>query len=337
MKILVLNSSWRNVGNAWFCTSLYMLLKEMYPEYEIILGEDPIRISFRIKNNKEINNALNLIQYQDADIYIFAGPILSENFYRDYVPIIQQIKENKKDYAFISISGTGLTKLVSTQIGEFLQKYPPLFFSSRDEETYYTFKPYVNNIYNGICTAFLVNKTIPIYPIKMKKKFFISSFYRELEPIFILPSNKCCNIENLQIKHRKNILNLPYSIARHFNIYLKHQTEVGDHIIVRTIQDLNTKFNHINFACPNSFISYNPISYLNLTKSCEFVISDRVHACAIALACGKPARFLFNTKRAGIFDRMGFDYKKNGGIMYPNPEKIDSEKFLLENEIRKYI
>lgn len=337
MKILVENSTWNNVGDAWYQTSLYKLIEALYPNDDVFCGEGPIGRAFQIKSNKQKYNSLNLLNYQDADVYIYSGPILPQQLLSIYADRIKQIVSQKKAYAFISISGTGLSQQEVIEIGEFLQKYPPIFFSSRDEETYYTFKPYVKNIYNGICTAFLVDRTIEIHPFKLNKEFFISSFYTELEPTYSIPSGKTFSIENLQLNRYKTMFGLPYDVARHFNFLRKQQKEVDGYLIVRTIQNLNTKYNHINFAMPNSFISFNPISYLNVTKSAQFVVSDRVHACAIALACGKPARFLFNTSRAGIFDRMGFDYKNNNGIMYPNMNRIDEEKQLLEQEIKKYI
>lgn len=337
MKILIENSTWNNIGDAWYQTSLYHLIKALYPNDEVYCGEGPIKRAFRIKSPHQLSNSLNLFEYQDADIYIYSGPILKTQFLRDYAGHIKHLCENKKSYALISVSGTGLDQEEKNAVGDFLVKYPPLFFSSRDEETYYNFKPYVKNIYNGICTAFLVDKTMKLQHFKLEKDFFISSFYTELEPTFNLSKNKPFSIENIEVKHHKSILGLPFKYSRHFDFLRKHQTELSNHLIIRTVQNLNTKFNHINFSTPNSFISFNPISYLNLTKSSLFVISDRVHACAIALACGKPTRFLFSTKRAGIFDRMGFNYKNNNGIMYPNDEKINLEKELLEKEIKKYI
>lgn len=283
------------------------------------------------------NNGLNLFDYQSADVYIYSGPILPQQLLSIYANRIKQIILQQKSYALISVSGTALSQREISEIGDFLQKYPPLFFSSRDEETYNAFKPYVKNAYNGVCTAFLVDKTIDIHPFKLDKEFFISSFYTELEPIYSIPTGKSFNIENLLLERHKTMFGLPYDFARHLNFLRKQQKEIDGHLIVRTVQNLNTKYNHVNFAMPNSFISFNPISYLNVTKSAEFVVSDRVHACAIALACGRPARFLFNTPRAGIFDRMGFNYKKNNGIMYPNMNRIDEEKYLLEQEIKKYI
>lgn len=337
MRIIVENSVWANVGNGWYQYSLFYMLKKLFPEHDVIMGEGPINLAFRIRDAKQQANALNWMEYQRADIHVFSGPMMSD-LDNLYFKKIVRLKERGENYALISCSGTGYSPSRISELGVFLKKYPPLFMSTRDEETYNAFKPFVPNSYNGICTAFLVDKNIDIRTYKMDKPFFISSFYREEEPLFIMKDGtKPCSIENIEVKHRENRWRLPYSISRHLNYKHDHQNEIGGLFIVRTVQGLSTRFNHINFAAPNSFISFNPLSYLEIVKSSEFTISDRVHACAVSLACGHPARFLFSTPRAGIFDRIGFDYKSNNGIMYPNPDKIDDEFEKLIAQIRKYI
>lgn len=337
MKIIVENSTWNNVGDGWYQTALYFLLKNNFPQHDIMMGDGPIRRSFRLYKKKQMSNSLNLMEYERADLHVLSGPILP-SVIRDYATMITDIKRKGEKYCMISVSGTNLNRDKQDEIGTFLKENPPMFVSTRDEETYNWLKEYVPNIYNGICTAFLVGKVIPLAEIKLPKPFFISSFYTELEPLYSLKEDsKTCSIENIEVKHRRTILHLPYRITRHFNYLLSQQKEIGETLIVRTIQNLNTKFNHINFATPNSFISFNPVNYLSLVKASEFTISDRVHACAVSLSLGHPVRFLFNTPRAGIFDRMGFDYKSNNGIMYPNQEKIDEEMNKLVNFIGNYI
>lgn len=337
MRIRVEDSTWSNVGDGWYMTSLYYMFKRLYPEAVVVMGEGPIQRGFRITKTSQRKNALNIMLYERADIHVISGPFLTSEFFDYYSEEIKNIYEHGEQYVLVSISGTNVSADTRKSVGEFLKKYPPLFFASRDHETYETYKNYVPQAYDGVCAAFLVNKNIPLGSFKMDKPFFISSFYRELEPTYFVDGGSAVDVRTLQLRHHKTKWGLPYDIARHLNFKMEQQEEIGGYRIVRTIQNLNTKFNHINFAMPNSFISFNPVKYLEVVKSSEFTISDRVHACAVSLACGHPARFLFETPRAGIFDRMGFDYKSDSGIMYPNMEKIDEEYDKLTLEIKKYI
>lgn len=337
MKVLVENSTWNNVGDGWYQFSLYYMLKRMYPQHKVMIGEGPIRRSFRIKRHCQLENALNLIDYQTADIHVLSGPMLP-SIIDDYKVAIENFFKRNEKYCFISASGTGLSHEKVKEIGAFLKKYPPMFMATRDNETYSNFKDYVDNIYNGICTAFLVDLNIDIDTFKIDNPFFISSFYTEMEPTYRLKDiSKSVTLENLDVVHHKTKYGLPFKYARHLNFLNFQQKNIAGVEIVRTIQNLNTRFNHINFAMPNSFISFNPLTYLSVAKSAEFTISDRVHACAISLGCNRPARFLFNTPRAGIFDRLGFDYKSNGGIMYPNMDILNKEKKLLQEYIYQFI
>lgn len=338
MRILVYNSAWNNVGNGWFATSCRNLLRSMYPDAIIQDGDDYVINTFRPRWDFEKRNAFPLIRYQRADIHVFTGPILpmcAEA--RVFGEKIKDIAGHGEKYCIISASGTGMAKAEQDKVGELLTAYPPMFVTTRDEESYMWLKPFVRNLYNGICTAWLVDRTIHPGTFKLDKPFFISSWYTELDPVFTLPEGKECNVENLEVHHKKTYFGLSYNIARHFNFLRPQQKEVGGKTIVRTVQNLNTRFNHINFAMPQSFISFNVEKYLDVVKSSEFTISDRVHACVISLACGHPARFLFSTPRAGIFTRMGMDYTKNNGVMYPNMDKVDQEMYLLQKEIRKYL
>lgn len=337
MKILVENSTWNNIGDGWYQSALYSIIKDLYPNDQVYMGEGPIERAFRPNFNWQTENAFKIMNYQSADIHIFSGPIIGKKL-EVYNEKIKNIVEGGNQYAMISVSCAGRPKEDKEYIKEFFRKYPPLFFSSRDPETYETFKDVIKNCYNGICTAFTVNRTLPVDSFKTEKPFFISSFYRELEPFYYLKnSDSPCTLENIDLKRKKTFGFLDFKFARHLNFRRPQQESLGDCLIVRVVQDVNTRYNHINFSHPNSFISFNPLSYLAVTKSAEFVLSDRVHACAIGLAFNKPVQFLYKTARAGIFDRMNFDYKSNNGIMYPNLNIIDDELGKLKEKILESI
>lgn len=335
MKILVENSTWNNIGDAFYQSALFMMLKELYPDADIFMEEGPVRRAFRPKKQKHFDNSFKLMDHQKADLHVFSGPMIRQMFL-SYDEKIKSIINRGDKYAFISVSGDGVSGKLKNQIGEFLTKYPPVIFSSRDEQTYQTFKKFVPNAYNGICTAFLVGDYLPVD--KIDKNFFISSFYTELEPeYFINNDSNELSIENIGVKHKNKMFGLPFDYSRHLNFLRPQQASLGGVDIVRVHQDLSTHYKHIKFSHPNSFMSFNLLSYLALYKSTKFTVSDRVHSCAVTLALGNPAKFLYETPRAGIFDRLGFDYKSNDGIMYPNMETIWEEKEKLKSAIKNAI
>ncbi|SFE03056.1 Polysaccharide pyruvyl transferase [Chitinophaga sp. CF118] len=331
MKILVENSTWNNIGDGFYQSALFVLIKQLYPDATVLMEEGPIYRAFRPKSEKQKQNALHLMNYQSADLHIFSGPMIRQ-ILTNYKQKIIDLKNAGEQYALISASSAGISDELRKETGEFFQKYPPLFLSSRDEETYNKFKDYIKNSYNGICTAFLVNKMLPVDQLDEDFKFFISSFYRELEPVYKV--NGDVKITNLELDRKKNFFGINHRFSRHLNRLRPQQDALNEHKIVRVQQEVSTKFNHITFAMPNSFVSFNLLSYLALYKSAAFTISDRVHSCAVSLAFGKPARLFTNSPRAGIFNRLGFDHRKNNGIMYPNMDIIDVEMEKMSSFIK---
>lgn len=332
MKILIENSTWNNMGDGWYQSVIFEMFKKIYPEADVFHEDGPTFRSFGKTRFQE--NIYELRNFQNADIHVFSGPILKQVL-TNYKQRIIDIKNSGNNYILLSVSGDGIEGDFKNEVGEFLKKYPPIFFSSRDELTYKTFKEFLPDIsYNGICTAFLVDKYLPVDTIN--DDFFVSSFYRELEPTYSCKEENL-SVENIKVTKKASLPMIPFRFARHLDFLRKSQESLLGKKVVRVRQGFSTNFKHIKLARTNSFISFNPINYLSLYKSTNFTISDRVHACAVTLAFGKPAIFLYDTPRAGIFSRFGWDYKKSNGIMYPKLEKIEEEHQLLIEQIKKYV
>lgn len=231
------------------------------------------------------------------------------------------------------MSSAKISEYVTIETGKFLEKYPPLVLATRDEETYNKFRGFKINIYNGICTSFLVDKLLPVNRFEMKQPFFISSFYTELEPFYKSPDT--ITIENIELNRRGTYFNLNHKFSRHLNLFRPQQESLKTHKIIRVHQDLSTHFYHIKFSHPNSFMSFNPLSYLSIYKSADFTISDRVHSCAVSLAFGKPARLYTRSPRAGIFNRLGYNFSESGQNIQPiSPDIIDKEAEKLSDIIK---
>ncbi|MGK0271154.1 MAG: hypothetical protein ACI88H_001808 [Cocleimonas sp.] len=320
--ILVENSTWNNIGDGFYQSALYVYLKELFPDYNVLMGDGPIKRAFRPTKIFEANT-FKLMDHEIADIHVFSGPMLP-TFIEEYGDKVREIVKSGRNYALVSCSLAGKTHLVK-EIGAFFKEYPPIAFSSRDPDTFHQFEKYLESSYNGICGAFLVNK-LPLSTVE-HPPFFISSFYSMPEPLFSSSESSVKNVADVELKFRKAFI--PHKFDRHFEFLRFHSPELNNLSIVRPVHAVTDRFSHINFGSPNSFLSFNPLAYLSLYKAAEFTISDRIHACAVSIALGKPARLFTNSPRAGIFDRLGIDYKSNGGFIEPCPELIEKETKLM--------
>lgn len=338
MKIGVVNAAWGNMGNAFFQIGLSSWLRNQFPEHEIYEIEDPHGVRPPAKYSQ---NKLPLIRMQDVDLFIFSGPILAQILRAPYpiADIILELKDNKKKYALVSVSSAEMSSNEVERTAEFLNKYPPVLFLTRDEQTYINFKDRCDFCENSICTAFLVRYIEGIPKVNMGQPYFISSFYLSVEPTYTTSLSLIDKSEDVEVTSRRSLLPfLRIGYTRHLEFLRKdYLSEIGGHKIVRVHQGFNPKASYFNYGQPNSFVSYNPRSYLSLYKSCKFVISDRVHSCAAALSFGHEARLLTENDRCGIFARFGLKKNKHGVINPINEDLYQKRVNELFNSFNKVL
>ena len=319
MKIGVFNSAWGNMGNAFFSYGLISLLRKLYPESDVQELDEPYPYVAPVGNLRLRGHAFSLAEIQEADVYVFSGPILAQilrpNF--GFSTLIQKILEGGKKYMVLSASASEMGVDEIQKTADFLNANPPLAFATRDEPTYEKFKDLTPFCHNGICGAFLIPLIKGVADVKPIRPYFISSFYKKPEPVFSIEGEGQVSVDALRIDFRKPFLRgVRFGYARHFEFLRNYPSRLNGVDIVRVHQGFNPAMKLFNYAQPNSFVSFNPLSYLSVYKGCEFVVSDRVHACAAALAYGHPARLLDENDRMGIFARMGI-VRDERGIMRP--------------------
>lgn len=78
---------------------------------------------------------------------------------------------------------------------------------------------------------------------------------------------------------------------------------------------------------PNAVASDEPWTYFNVYANAELTLADRVHACVITLAYGKPAMLFTPSPRSALFERVGC------GAIRERPVMLDAE--YLEDERQK--
>ena len=323
MKIVVENSTWNNVGDAFYQFPLYKILKNTLKQHDVYMFDGPIYRSFKIPNTNFFKKKiLDIRQFIDADIFVFSGPILLSNFINHYGELIKNIKNNNKEYMILSAFGDTAS---SQKNIKFLLKYPPLAFSSRTKKTYDLYSEVANKSLDGICNAFFMSKSLKLTNLNLKN-YIIYSFYSMPEPIIDFKLNEnIIDLQSIKVNKRKNYL---YSMYRHFQFIKYHPGEILNKKILRTVHDISYKFSHLNFARDNSYLSYNPLNYLSLYKNSELTISDRVHACVAALSFNKPAVLVGDWgERAELFQKLKIEKKNN--VFLPTLENQINQEYTL--------
>lgn len=324
MRIGVYNSAWMNMGNAFFALGLISFLRKKFPQHTVLELDEPYPYMAPTRIGKCRGHVFPLASLQEVDVYVFSGPILAQISRPQFgfASLIQQIKSEGREYMILSASASEMSEEEVRICSDILLKHPPLAFATRDIPTYERFKKFVPFCHNGICCAFLIPFIDGVADVKSCRPYFVSSFYKTPEPHFaLLREGARVSAETLQVRPRKYLFRmLPRRFARHFEFLRDYPSSLGGLDVVRVHQGFNPAMRLFNYAQPNSFVSHNPRSYLSVYKGCEFVISDRVHACAAALAYGHAARLLDVNDRMGIFARMGI--RRDGkGVMRPLPKE----------------
>lgn len=305
-KFLIENSTWQNIGNGFYQWSLYYIFCRLFGAQHVGMTDGPINLGFRT-NHFFQKNEFDVREIHDADIFVFSGPILDGRFERDYFSLIRSLHERGKKYAILSAHGDPSTG-GGHMVKKMLSNYPPIAFSSRDRPTFNFFGEHIaeERKFDGICAAFLLPFNLPTAGVRSECKYVSYSIYNEAEPKVTWYTDKYGepNVDSVEVARAPR---RGWRFYRHLEWIeaTKLPREYKGFRILRPVHGLGYKFSHLNFARPNSYVSFNPLSYASLYAGTHLTVSNRVHACVMTLAYGKPAFYYGNTPRNAIFERIG--------------------------------
>lgn len=96
-----------------------------------------------------------------------------------------------------------------------------------------------------------------------------------------------------------------WSYASSFSDRRKLSNEVAGLEVVRPEHRFNPHITPKIYKRPNAIASDEPWTYFTIYANAELTVSDRVHACIVTLAYGKPAILFSPSPRSQVFDRLG--------------------------------
>lgn len=327
-KIIISNNHWANIGDAFYQNSIIHDLKEVYgTQADVLHGEEHTchrDALLKFCNDKVFNYSL----FSTGNCYILSGPILHKGFPKLYLPLLKELHKRKVKIALISVGGLSYSPEEVRLCREVLEAYPPYVLSTRDTPTYKAYGDLAKYSYNGICSAFYSSLQYPGYETPELDNYVVYSFDKYTEPLVNILSSKSTSrlVENLEIKNKSvRKLSRLNNIVDYFKKYPEH---CGGKKIIRLHHETLTKFTPLIYRRPNTFVSLNPYSYINIIKNSSLTLATRVHACVIALSYQKPAMLFVNTKRSYLFERLGLQ------DIVSKPMNLEPDK--LEEEHQKF-
>jgi hypothetical protein len=313
--IAIQNSTWNNVGDAFYQMSLFNILSQALPNAELVDFDGPGENAFN--PGKHARNMLDTRSNVVADHYIFSGPILNPKFIPRYGKLIQKILADGATYSLFSThiwqnhDNRGLL--------DFLRAHPPLAIQTRDHPSFEVIGDLSDCALDGICFAFFVAELPHIATVAFDRPTLAVSYYRGPEPVLSAGAGRfpdtALTLTPRPARH--------WRITRHLEHRKPHARKVGDYAIVRPVHSFYP-LPHLIFNRPGSYLSYNPRNVLALYKGVDAVVTDRVHSAVAGLAFDKPAMVAAVDGRYALFDKLNLDTKN--GFFLPNPKAIERER-----------
>lgn len=347
--IAVVGGGWStNVGNAFYNLGTLYLLRQIFPKDRIILICDNEGY-WDFRHHQTPKNSLRFLDHIVPDYLVLHGCFLTTFFPRMWDQTFQRLRKRGTRLLFIS---AGLEHYSIEEVAvcrEYIQRNPPFLFVSRDSITYSKLGDTTEFSYNGIDTAFFAPEAFP--PIRLDlPPYIVCTFDKLPEPILhIEPEklNRTSGTEFISESNRKTefkfagqswAVEFPWARSKlatpldKFYPYVEalllprrhYQTAAGPFMILRTDHQCNPWFVRKMYRAPNSFAWDLPEPYLALYANSALTLSDRVHACVVTLAYGKPAMLFSRSPRALIIERLGVDKIKQ------KPTSISQEKLQEE-------
>lgn len=283
MKILIENFETCNIGNDIYMSNITSLVRKVTSN-KAFISERPIARDFVLSRSigslgKFIFKKDNLFNspykiYDQVDLVILSGPWIStkSRCTEGLKIFLEDLRRKKIPYGFISVGSYFYNKEEKNYFSDLLKKYPPLFFTSRDNETFYSFSKFAKYSLMSICNSFFSPINFP----KDNEKDLVGCWddnkifkYSELLKIIEL-----IGISELQ-KYRPII----------------------SPIAAGNIMKLKIRNSPIPCLLSVSFHDY-----LDFYSKTSLMLSSRVHCCAPTLAYGGKAILLNNSPRKYLFD-----------------------------------
>jgi hypothetical protein len=315
-----------NVGDGIYQLSVLGLLAEAFPAAELVRVDGPYAKTFGHRPRAAArarlgSRSLDVTPYCDVDCMCLSGPILGTDFARVYGPTIRAVRDHGGAYLILSAHCPGY----SAEVIDFLTEAPPLGITTRDRPSFEALRSCGAPLYDGVCASFLVSQTCRTVSLREPLIPFITvTCDKGAEPKISFVGDNTGRIDLNTIVVADYEAKQSWKYLRHVDFLRSSETTAGVHRIIRPLHDIGYKFSHLNYARPNSFLSYLPESYLALYRATQLTVSDRVHSCAPTLAYGNPAVFLGKTPRAAIFDRIGV-MREASGAMTLDPATVAAE------------
>jgi hypothetical protein len=345
-NIVFIMGGWSpNIGNAFFQLGGYQLIRTIIPDATFsFINEKPGYPQYWNPKGGNPKDYFDMASAIKSDYIILMGPIFRPEITQIWQVSLEKIKAQGTKIILLGVGAMNYDEINVNIYREFLKRIKPEILISRDKETFEKLGMYAKTAFNGIDLAFFIPDYYPIIGLSNSDPFVTFNFDKLPEPkitIFEVKSSMEKSIEydkafefegkiwaiSLNKWRTKVARKSRYLMFLESVLFKGEQIKnIGGYPIIRTDHRYSPIIKKRTFRYPNVMVNDTPYPFFEIYGNTKLLLSNRLHACIISLAYGKPAMLFSESPRVRLMDRLNLNDIKD------KPTKINLE--YLENEKR---
>lgn len=301
----------QNIGNAFFNLGGQYQLSAALGSDIFLIQDAPAYWTLHRKKSGNYANWFDTIANVDLDLLVLQGPLLTEYVDAIWSKTAAELRRRGTRIGLLGVGHFRYTAAEKRAAAAFISAIDPIFISTRDFETYQlVMDVYGGPLLNGIDSAFFLNRTY--HPPVARELYGCLNFDLRPEPRVTIPDEVRAVTDGSEVhlefpRYLDWLSSKSQWLAYALSPLKRGRTNsVAGVPLVRTDHRSNPHLPFRTYAYPNSVVSDEPYTYLNLYSGAEFVVTDRVHATVACLGYGTPVCFAGTTPRSALLDRVGY-------------------------------
>lgn len=319
-RIALVSGFWgQNIGNAFFNMGGKWILEQVFGQGQVAWIQD--QPGYRTFHNAAKGNPANdveYLQYLDLDYIVLQGPVLTEHMLKLWEPTLDRLTSRGTK---VILLGAAFFKFHDREYGgakAFLAKYRPVLISTRDPRSFEILQSWRLGIplFDGLDSAFFAPKTYTPFTTS-EIKYYAFNFDRYPEPTIQI-GGRVADADlrfsaddadwSLSIPKRTSALAHRSKVQAYLGHLLDRRAlpqELNGRMVIRPEHRFNPHMTYKIYQHANAVASDEPWTYFTVYANADMTLADRVHACVITLAFGKPAMLFTPSPRSALFERVG--------------------------------
>lgn len=326
-NVAVVFGDWsRNIGNAFFQLGAEWILTQIFPKAQItIISDQPGYPSYWNPKGGNPENYLDMTALIEPDYLCLVGPVFRPEIEKIWSKTMENIY-GKTKLILIGVAAMDYQSQNIKIYRDFLRRFPPFVLASRDSETFEQLGDLAEHAYDGIDLGFFLPEVYQPASSNLGAPFIALNFDKLPEPAIYLggqsestfemkhPLDQTFEFGGRQWSVRFPPLRTNLALQSRYAMFLEGTLFRGSLItrleglnVVRTDHRPHPMIPRKTYRYPNMLVNDTPYPFIEIYSKAELVLSNRMHACVVATAYGRPSMLFSESPRIRLLERVGLN------------------------------